>query len=139
MVGEFREVIRILHMLNYFEKRQGYIYTRYEGTHMSLERVVGWVSEFLESPDFFQSTPVLWDALEITQTDLSFADMHTFGDFILENRDRRGSGRSAFVTANDLLFGLFRTHEMLNEGKYDYDYHVFRDFSSAQQWVIGNT
>jgi hypothetical protein len=126
-------------MLNYFEKREGYIYARYEDTHIDLDGVVGWVSEFLESPDFFQSTPVLWDALKITQTDLSFADMHSFGDFIFENRERRGSGRSAFVTDNDLLFGLFRTHEMLNEGKYDYDYHVFRDFASAQQWVTGQS
>ncbi|MEM7465852.1 MAG: hypothetical protein AAF387_03100 [Pseudomonadota bacterium] len=124
-------------MLNHFEQKEGYIYARFEGDHLDLERLIGWVAEFLEHPLFFRSSPVLWDALSISKTDLSFGDMQTFGDFILEHRDRRGSGRSAFVCDDDLVFGLFRTHEMLNNQKYDYDYHVFRNLETARKWVSG--
>ena len=125
-------------MRNLFEKRDAYMYTEFSDAFMDLDGVIGWVKEFLEHPEFTQSMPILWNALPIKQTDLSFGDMQTFGDYILSIRDRRGSGRSAFVSDDDLVFGLFRMHEMLNKQKYDYDYHVFRDLGTAQTWVMGS-
>jgi len=122
-------------MPNYIDKRDRYIYTRFVGTHLDLTLVKGWVQEFIEHPDFFRGTNVLWDATSIVTTDLSFGDMQSFGDFLLGIRERRGGGRSAFVTNNDLIFGLFRTHEMLNQQKFDYDYRVFRDLIQAETWV----
>ena len=124
-------------MRNLFEKRDTYMYTEFSDAFMDLDGVICWVKEFLEHPEFTQSMPILWNALSIKQTDLSFGDMQTFGDFILSIRDRRGSGRSAFVSDDDLIFGLFRTHEMLNNQKFDYDYHVFRELDVAQTWVTG--
>ena len=100
------------------------MYTEFNGKFFDLERVVEWVNEFLEHPQFAPSMPIVWNALSVNGTNLSFGDMQRFGDFILNIRDRRGSGRSAFVCIDDLIFGLFRTHEMLNKQKYDYDYHV---------------
>ena len=124
-------------MQNMFEQRDQYMYTEYVGEHLDLGRIIGWVTEFLEHPKFVRSAPVLWNALSINSTDLSFGDMQKFGDFILDIREKRGSGRSAFVSNDDLIFGLFRTHEMLNHQKYDYDYHVFRELSAATKWVLG--
>ena len=124
-------------MRNFFEKRDEYMYTEFSDEFLDLEGVIGWVKEFLAHPQFTHSMPILWNALAITKTNLSFGDMQTFGDFILSIRDRRGSGRSAFVCEDDLVFGLFRTHEMLNNAKYDYDYHVFRNLEVAHQWVSG--
>ena len=124
-------------MRNFFEKRDDYMYTEFADDFMDLDGVIGWVKEFLSHPQFTHSMPILWNALPITKTNLSFGDMQTFGDFILSIRERRGSGRSAFVCDEDLVFGLFRTHEMLNNEKYDYDYHVFRSLEVAHQWVTG--
>lgn len=124
-------------MRNFFEKRDEYMYTEFADEFLDLESCIGWVKEFLAHPQFSRSMPILWNALAITKTNLSFGDMQAFGDFILSIRDHRGSGRSAFVCDDDLVFGLFRTHEMLNNEKYDYDYHVFRNLEVAHQWVSG--
>jgi hypothetical protein len=109
-------------MPNTIEKLENYIYTRYGDHHLDLDSVIKWVSEFIEHPSFNRGTNVLWDATAIATTSLTFSDMARFGDFLLSVRDRRGGGRSGFVTDNDLIFGLFRTHEMLNNDKFDYDY-----------------
>ena len=124
-------------MRNFFEKRDEYMYTEFADEFLDLESCIGWVKEFLAHPQFSRSMPILWNALAITKTNLSFGDMQAFGDFIFSIRDHRGSGRSAFVCDDDLVFGLFRTHEMLNNEKYDYDYHVFRNLEVAHQWVSG--
>jgi hypothetical protein len=122
-------------MANTIEKFEKYIYTRYADTHLDLDSVIKWVLEFIDHPSFSPGTNVLWDATEIATTSLNFSDMAEFGDFLLSVRERRGGGRSGFVTNNDLVFGLFRTHEMLNNDKFDYDYRVFRDLSEARSWV----
>ena len=88
-------------MDNLFEKRADYMYTEYVGRHLDLERVIGWVKEFLGHPQFVPSTHVLWNAMAVKSTDLSFGDMQEFGNFILDIRDRRGSGRSAFANRQE--------------------------------------
>lgn len=125
-------------MPNSIEKLNNYFYTRYGDDHLDLDSVVNWVSEFLDHPHFRTGTHVLWDATAITGTSLSFGDMEKFGDFLLSVRERRGGGRSGFVTQNDLVFGLFRTHEMLNDEKFDYTYRVFRDLELARTWVASD-
>lgn len=122
-------------MQHVFDKLEHYIYTRYAGEHLDLDSVIGWVSAFIDHPDFRVGCNVLWDATGITGTNLSFGDMEAFGEFLQTVRERRGGGRSAFVAHNDLIFGLFRTHEMLNAGKFDYDYKVFRGLDVARQWI----
>jgi hypothetical protein len=124
-------------MPNYFELKDRYIYTRFAGENLDLESVTRWVLEFVEHADFRRGSNVLWDATAVVTANLSFGDMQNFGDFLLTIRDRRGGGRSGFVTNNDLIFGLFRIHEMLNQDKFDYDYRVFRDLDIARTWVMG--
>lgn len=121
--------------MNYFEAHEHYIYTRCGAAVLSVEVLIGWVGEFLDHPYFRRSTNVIWDVLGVRDAELSFADMQTFGDYLLLNRERRGGGRSSLVTDNDLIFGLFRTHEMLNQEKFDYDFRVFRDLETARTWV----
>ncbi len=123
-------------MPNSIEKRDNYFYTRCTDEHLDLNSAIRWVSElFIEHPRFEPGTNVLWDATAITSSSLSFGDMEAFGDYLETVRDRRGGGRSGFVTDNDLVFGLFRTHEMLNRDKFDYEYRVFRDLAAARVWV----
>lgn len=125
-------------MINHFAIETSYIYTRFHGDVLTLDSTIEWVREFLGHPKFYKNSPVLWDATPVAHSTLSFGDMQKFGDYIHANKEKRGGGRSAFVTNNDLVFGLFRTHEMLNRGKYEYDYRVFRDLALARQWVSGS-
>ena len=119
-----------------FEVFDQYIYSEYLDKVMNYDGLVGWVYAFIEHEAFQPGTNVLWDACKIEIVELDFSDMQRFGDFLLTKRERRGGGLSAFVTHNDLVFGMFRTHEMLNQEKFDYNYHVFRALDEAQQWIL---
>ena len=124
--------------MNHFEPRGDYIYTQFGHEVLDLEHLIGWISEFLAHPAFHKNINVLWDLLDVRDAELSFGDMQTFGDFLLEHRERRGGGRSCLVTDNDLVFGLFRRHEMLNQQKFDYEYRIFRNLQDAQNWITAD-
>jgi len=119
-----------------FEVLDSYFYATYLSRVLDFDRLIGWVDGFISHPGFRSGTHVLWDATAIEEVAFGFGEMQSFGEYLLTKRSHRGGGRSAFVTKNDLVFGMFRTHEMLNQDKFDYDYRVLRDVDSAREWIL---
>jgi hypothetical protein len=91
---------------------------------------------FIQHPQFERGMNVLWDARDVPGVHLTFDDMREFGEFLAPLRLQRGGGRSAFVASQDILFGTFRIHQLLNEHKVSYNFQVFRDIDVAKAWLI---
>jgi hypothetical protein len=121
-------------MATQFNRQERYMHVKMD-TALDLGMLKAVSVEFMRHPQFEIGMNVLWDAREVPRAELTFDDMRAFGEFLAPLRAQRGGGRSAFVAQQDLIFGLFRIHQLLNEQKVAYDFHVFRDFESAHAWL----
>lgn len=91
-----------------------------------------------EHPDFRAGANTLWDLRGITHTAISFDDMKSFGRFLEPHQELIGDSRSAIVADSNLLYGLARMHELLNETNLPAENAVFRDVKEAEKWLGGS-
>ena len=85
-------------MLFEYHAAEAYMYAKYTDRSMNLAQVLQWVDCFVDHDDFRKASNVVWDATAVETVNLNFTDMQTFGAHVGELRDRRGAGRSAFVS-----------------------------------------
>jgi len=120
-----------------FERRPDFMYIKLD-LPLTLEVIEDACVQFFDHPEFQSGMNVMWDARSVPRVDLSFEDMRHFGEFLRPYREHRGGGKSAFVASEDVLFGMFRMHEMLNDQNYDYEFHVFRNADEATKWLLAD-
>ena len=107
------------------------------GIPMTLESIKDGCQQFYDHPEFRTGMNVLWDARNAQSVDLTYEDMQEFGRFVEQYREHRGGGRSAFVSDQDLIYGLYRMHEMANDNRFEYEFKVFREITEAESWLRG--
>ena len=78
---------------------------------------------------------VLWDLCDTTEVHITSEEVDTIVNFNQRYEGKRKSGKTAFVTQKDILFGLSRMFEFKSSArKAPYTIMVFRNIDEAYQW-----
>lgn len=102
---------------------------------LEFEEVVPVVRAFYEN----EPTPnLLWDLNDVPDTQISPEEMRTITSFKFRKEGQRTPGRTAFLVANDTLYGLSRIFEAQSaiQGA-AHAVMVFKDMTSANSWLDG--
>ena len=102
---------------------------------LEFEEVVPVVKAFYENDP---TRNVLWDLTEVPGTQISAEEVKTLTSFRFRKESSRAPGKTAFVAASSLLFGLSRMFEAQStiQGS-AHIVMVFKDMASAIFWIEG--
>jgi hypothetical protein len=91
---------------------------------------------------FYGGSPtanVLWDFRMMEGNRLSSVELERLFSFIKSNQNKRPTGKTALVSANDLDFGLSRVSETLSQIKeLPWGIQAFRSMDEALRWIGSN-
>ena len=100
--------------------------------------------DFMEKIRFFyEEAPtkhILWDLREADMGSLTSGSAERIARYVAEMgkkyKDVRIGGKSAFVAASDLEFGLLREYEMHGGERLPSGVAVFREMAAAIEWLL---
>ncbi len=88
--------------------------------------------KLLKDPDFDPSFSQLWDLTQITEWQISAADMRRLAQrTVFSSHSRRSC-----VAVSDVAFGSARMFEMLRENAGETGIRIFRNLDDALDWVL---
>jgi len=94
-------------------------------------------SQIKESNEYPVDTDALWD---LRGTDFQATDEELFQRIIAIRKryPERSNMKAAFITANDLSYGMTRMYEILSGFEIERTIKVFRDYVEGEQWLLKN-
>lgn len=94
--------------------------------------------QILEHEQWHTGMDILWDVRNCSLTNLSVNDLKAIAWMTDKYKDRRGKGKAAWVISRDVDFGVSRMFELVNQGKLNYNFYVFKSIREAKDWIITN-
>lgn len=119
----------------HYDKEKDTLYGNMLG-HVTLEEFEKILKMILLSDEFSPDTKTLWDLRK-----QDFRNIDT--DFEMQLIDirkkyaKRGNALLAFVVSDDLGFGMSRMYQILSD-KLPQHIMVFREYSKAEKWLLGD-
>ena len=88
---------------------------------------------------FYEAEPtknVIWDLQEVTEIPFSSKEVESIADNPARAKGKRPGGKTAFVSQNNMVFGLARMFQIQTELKnIPYTVKVFRTIKEANDWL----
>lgn len=110
------------------------IYVVLNGRLTTLD-IVNVFDELINFPEFKPGMNALWNVTQATHPDLSSEDIRVIATHIRRFAEKRGNGKTAWVVANDVDFGIGRMFEMMTDRDIPMTFRVFRDMVEAKLWI----
>jgi hypothetical protein len=92
------------------------------------------VEHFYKSGDFNLSGPVLCDLRRVVVGMFTSEEIHKLAEMVVQFEKYRGSGKTAIVAQQDIVFGLARMFEQFTGSRSD-TIRVFREVQQAHLWL----
>lgn len=79
---------------------------------------------------------LIWDFRDGTLKSVAAAQLERIPAIVRQNMPNRVGGKTAYVAATDVDFGLWRMYTAIaSYNRMPYEYNVFRDYVEALKWI----
>ena len=94
------------------------------------------LNEIFNHPQWKEGKSVLLDHRDLSLSLFRTDEVRSVSNLVLNNRDKIGKGKWAFVISGSFAFGMARMWQIITEEKAPMEINIFKEREKAIEWLL---